>query len=280
MSPPTITLAILVVVIAAGIIYSLIYDTALNTSDVLLAQIPRHPYFAQKTNIFNVVFVKNAWGWTSVAFFALYLTSPPENAKIKRLGRWAASTFVWATFTLWFFGPSLFDRILVASGGECLAHVPDTYVSPGKPNYISIPDEFCRQRTSISPSTHPALFADPNLVLNTLSSTPTRDLSLRPRLYHGHDVSGHLFLLTLSILFLVDQLASSPPLLFQPSPPALSVSRPSTLHIRAVQATIALVVLWFWMTITTSVYFHSPGEKVSGFVLGVLGYAVTKVLVP
>jgi len=194
---------------------------------------------------------------------------------MKRLGRWVASTLVWAAFTLWFFGPGIFDRVLVASGAECLAHIPDTYVSHGQPNYIKIPDEFCLTRTSVSPLTHPTLFSDPNL--NTLLSS---NIPLPPRLYHGHDVSGHLFLLTLSILFLVDQLAFSLPF-FRPSSSSSSpTSKPSTLHICTIQATIALVMLWFWMTITTSVYFHTPGEKVSGFVLGVVGYGVTRVLVP
>jgi hypothetical protein len=33
--------------------------------------------------------------------------------------RWLLATVYWFTLTAGFFGPSLFDRILVASGGEC-----------------------------------------------------------------------------------------------------------------------------------------------------------------
>lgn len=65
----------------------------------------------------------------------------------------------------------------------------------------------------------------------------------------------------------------------------------------AFQGTLALLALWWWMAIMTSVYFHTPQEKLSGFceflfclinpqtltvplVIGVAGYFVTRIPLP
>ena len=78
LKPPIVSLTVLVATVAAGMLYSIKCDTAVDTSNVFLAQIPRHTYFAQKSNVFNVVFVKKAWGSTSAAFFWPLLQLPPR----------------------------------------------------------------------------------------------------------------------------------------------------------------------------------------------------------
>jgi hypothetical protein len=72
---------------------------------------------------------------------------------------------------------------------------------------------------------------------------------LIPQLRRGHDVSGHVFLLTLSVLFLVDQLRQTR----------------ASAHLYAIGASGALVSLWVFSLWVTSVYFHAPSEKISGF---------------
>jgi hypothetical protein len=237
----------------------------MDTSDPILASLP-HPsastsYFARKSNILNQLFVKKAWGWTSLAFFVIMATSPPEKRTANRLLQWVIATCVWAGFASWFFGPALLERFLVASGGECvIAFQPILPVvgggegyrthemSEAKPLLISVPVEYCHSRTTITTSSHPHFFTH-------LLTPPAEDKVLRPRLYHGHDVSGHLFLLTLCILFLTDQVI----LALQPRPFVTKT------HSFALNVVLGLLAIWWWMAIMTAVYFHNPQEKLSGF---------------
>jgi hypothetical protein len=102
--PPLLTFVLLLSTLAAGIAYSVHYDTYLDTSDPLIAHLP-HPshadsYFARKSNVFNQLFVKKAWGWTSLAFFLIYGTSSSGNKRsLARLGTWFATTSLWGLFT-------------------------------------------------------------------------------------------------------------------------------------------------------------------------------------
>ncbi|KIM23360.1 hypothetical protein M408DRAFT_27926, partial [Serendipita vermifera MAFF 305830] len=91
----------------------------------------------------------------------------------------------------------------------------------------------------------------------------------------GHDVSGHIFLLTLCILFLTDQVLG----VLYPSRAAV-VRKVRGFENWALQGTLALLALWWWMAIMTSVYFHTPQEKLSGFLIGVAGYFVTRIPLP
>ena len=291
-SPPSLTnvsAVILAAVVALGTIYSVVYDTALDTSNPLSHRAVRPDgqtsYFAQKSNVINVYFVKYAWGWTSVAFFGLLSTSPSSIKRpTRRVGRWVVTTLVWAIFATWFFGPSLFDRINFLSGARCLVRLPD--INPGLSladppgRFVTVPIEYCQSRIPLTPNSHPTFFAEYPDLIKALTgaaaiaggSPVLETLKLKPRLYRGHDVSGHLFLLTLSVLFLADQLTPSLKLLypsiFSPSrtPPDRSVKEETLpLHIYAVGFGVALTAIWVLMCLTTSVYFHTVGEKVTGF---------------
>ncbi|KZS89023.1 hypothetical protein SISNIDRAFT_528378 [Sistotremastrum niveocremeum HHB9708] len=266
-SPRVIAFSALVVAVTFGTAYSVLYNTYLDTSNPLIANLP-HPrhsdsYFAQKSNIFNVWFVKKAWGWTTAAFVALYTTSPPRIRRNRRIVQYILATLVWLAFTSWFFGPALIDRVVGLSGGECVIVVPSP---PGtvSDSVITVPHELCQTKSTISPITHPELFIAP-------FTLPTEGWATRPKLMRGHDVSGHLFLLTLSTLFLADQLA--------PTVATEGMMRIASIpHAIAFNATMALVALWIWMSYTTSVYWHTPLEKVTGFALGLAGYAVTRIV--
>lgn len=249
-------------ILLLGTIYSVVNQTYLDTSDPLVAlgsvkhPLHDHTYFARKGNILNTVFIKRAWGWTSAAFFALWLTYPTVNPTIRggrrigmsareRLLKWIAATFVWLVFAAWFFGPAIIDRIIAASGGECVVRLPSGKV-------LGVPVQYCIDRSILSPATHPELFFVPPLALPDMQS----DWRTRPRMMRGHDVSGHVFLLTMSLLFLADMVRPSL---------ALPSHLRSTAHNIALIGTGTLMVIWLFSEFVTSVYFHNPAEKFTGY---------------
>ncbi|KAF8706129.1 Adenylosuccinate synthetase, partial [Rhizoctonia solani] len=280
-----LVLSLLSALVGGGTIYSIVNNTYKDTSDPLLAHLPHHladySYFARKSNIFNQLFVKKAWGWTSGAFFALWFTSPGHLRKPGRVVEWLTATGIWALFTMWFFGPSLFHRLASASGAQCVVFLPPS--PDASSNIVNVPVEFCQQHTPVSPSTHPALFAS-NFVLSRLAGTHSLDPNWRavPTLYSGHDISGHMFLLTMSIFFLAEQISLSLPLLYpslEPVPGTVR-HRASFLHEVVVKASGALLGIWFLMSLTTAVYFHTPFEKATGFLAGLLAAYIIKLPVP
>lgn len=247
-NPVKIAICTISLVLSAGTLYSVLNSTYLDTSDPLLAHLP-HPlqsthYFASKSNPLNTVFIKKAWGWTSGAFALLYATSPARTKSWNRLLQYVVVTLAWLAFTGWFFGPPLIERLVVASGGQCLV------VVPGSGQVVDVPLEYCHTRSSLSPATHPTLFA--SLTSDFASANPW---SARPRLRNGHDVSGHVFLLTMSVLFLVDQITHS----FK------FATLWTTEHNLAVTANVLLIAIWTLATGTTALYFHTPFEKFTGF---------------
>lgn len=245
--PVRLALAIVSLVLSAGTFYSVLNSTYLDTSDPLLAHLP-HPlqsthYFANKANPLNTVFIKRAWGWTSGAFALLYATSPTRTKSWNRLIQYVVATLAWLAFTGWFFGPPLIERVVVASGGQCVV------VVPGSGEVVDVPFEHCYAKSPLSPATHPTLFSS----LST-DFTMVNPWSARPRLRKGHDVSGHVFLLTLSVLFLVGQITYS-----------LRSSFWTPAHDFAIKANAVLIVIWMIATCTTALYFHTPLEKITGF---------------
>ncbi|KAF8894004.1 inositol phospholipid synthesis and fat-storage-inducing TM-domain-containing protein [Infundibulicybe gibba] len=247
-------LVIISATVLLGTGYSIINHTYLDTSDPLLTNLP-HPlhathYFASKSNPLNVYFIKRAWGWTSAVFLFSFFTSPSNTRTASRMLKWIVETVVWLAFTSWFFGPALIERVILASGGECSLTLP----SGGT---VSVPEQFCIEKSIVSPQTHPNLFATPFML-------PTGWGGGRPRLRSGHDVSGHVFLLAMSVLFLVDQLRYT------------RVGQSSGWHTIARVTTYSLICMWIVAICTTSIYFHSPFEKITGLLLGICGFGVSQ----
>jgi len=250
-----VAFTITTLVISFGTAYSILYGTYLDTSDPLLAHLG-HPlakttYWARKSNVINVYFIKLAWGWTSTAFLLLWATSDISTRKLTRLVQWLAETACWMTFTTWFFGPAVMDRVVLASGGDCFVPLPSGEL-------ITVPTDYCLTKSTITPITHPDIFSSSFILPEGWSGIP--------RLRKGHDVSGHIFLLTMSILFLADQLRLS-----------LRSGSSTLQHKVVIAANLILIGIWLFGTLTTSVYFHSPFEKVTGYVLGLIGFALTQV---
>jgi hypothetical protein len=236
-------LRILALILAAlavghGTYYSLQNSTYIDTSDPLLTS-QSHPLaathaLASKRSTLNVVFLKWSWAWTTAVSLPLLVTSPVQRTR--RLLQWIFATGAWYILTMWFFGPSLLTRLTVASGGECGLHIGRAF--------IPIPHTYCSTGLPVARSTHPELF--PVVLAGVEALTNDR---LIPRLRRGHDISGHVFLLTLAVLFLADQLRQTR----------------SSVHRYTLGASGALLSLWIFSLWVTSVYFHAPSEKISGF---------------
>ena len=54
----------------------------------------------------------------------------------------------WLAFTGWFFGPPLIERVVVASGGQCVLAVP------GSGEVIDVPIEYCHTKSTQPSSPH------------------------------------------------------------------------------------------------------------------------------
>lgn len=265
---------------------------------------PHHAlnYWANRKNIVNQIFVKKAWLWTTLAWalqlFFLRLapasTTPASSAAKPRASapvgsrtttnnkkdddiaaqaatqatitspvfisvlRYTIATGIWLLFANWFFGPPLSERILTATGAVC--------VPSGDPQESPVEELYCRTRTPLSSSSHPALF----------SSSSLKSKSIRAMWKGGHDISGHTFIMVLSPLLLLEDIAPYLAALLGPNSAFIKSLFPqgTWLHAArtrwtpaakgAVAATLGLVGLWSWMLLNTAIYFHTPQEKVSG----------------
>lgn len=95
----------------------------------------------------------------------------------------------------------------------------------------------------------------------------------------GHDLSGHAFLLSMSSLFLLSEIAPTlaQTYLSSSSQPSMSrrIEQGSRNRRYAALAIVALISLWYWMLLMTSLYFHTPQEKFTGLLAGIVGWWVS-----
>ncbi|KAG4306060.1 hypothetical protein PORY_000048, partial [Pneumocystis oryctolagi] len=130
----------------------------------------RQSYFSHSSNIFNVIFVKSGWFWTTVVFIC-HLSRVEYKNIFKACLRWFLVTLWWFFITQWFFGPSIMDRIFVWTGGSCKFY---------------------------------------NLKLNKVNKdaiySSTKCKLAGGKWTEGYDFSGHAFLLTHASLFLWSEL--------------------------------------------------------------------------
>jgi len=74
----------------------------------ILSNHPRESYFARKDNFINVLFLKSAWAWTSLAFFS-HIARVPQ--KVGPWARYGVATIWWYLVTQWCFGPPIMDKV-------------------------------------------------------------------------------------------------------------------------------------------------------------------------
>lgn len=247
--------------VVIGISYNLLTSTAAQTTfrtrlpgsalggatgDLAAASLnlaaPTLPYFADKRNIFNQVFVKKAWFWTTLGVVAHTAVAYPRVNPSRPLLRLAIATGAWVLFTTWAFGPSINHRVLLLTGAKC--------VSP----------DFAASSSADASSLHPDLCLPASYNASSLEGQTS---AVRPYWHGGHDVSGHTFILVHSILLLITTVSPT----FSPT------AKPTMVQTLVACAVLSLVGLWWWMLLMTSAWFHSPPEKLSGLLAGFLGWS-------
>ncbi|PIA17503.1 hypothetical protein COEREDRAFT_30214, partial [Coemansia reversa NRRL 1564] len=187
-------------------------------------------WWASKRSLFNVYVAKAAWGWTTAIFLSALVLCAPARSSSATTGavlRYVLATLYWIALVRWFFGPPLFDRVFVHTGGSC--HFPQPNAAPTPLPVASM--QLCR--------------------------------SAGGSWAGGHDVSGHCFLLIHSALLLTEE--ALVPLWFAGQ--RVRQGRWHTVRgsVRWVVlvATLALVCLWLFMLYVTACYFHHVNELLS-----------------
>ncbi|OAA74517.1 alpha-galactosidase [Akanthomyces lecanii RCEF 1005] len=133
-------------------------------------------YFARKSNLFNLYFVKRGWGWTTAALLAFVLTHPSVGvspaARARAVARWAAVTAWWVLVVQWCFGAPIIDRGFRWTGGQC--DLAELGVATGT--------------------------ADAAALMTAVACKASGG-----KWRGGHDISGHVFLLTLGSALLMNE---------------------------------------------------------------------------
>ncbi|KAI1623451.1 inositol phospholipid synthesis and fat-storage-inducing TM-domain-containing protein [Exophiala viscosa] len=268
--PSTYLLLIYPVILAIGSLYSVLSPIAAPpvaplapgvTSEANTPSTAPVNYFSTKRNIFNVYFVKRGWFWMTLAFVLLQITTrPPPAIKQKHYLqaalRYTLATFSWFLTTQWCFGPALIDRSFTITGGRCEPHILNTN---GIGEVIG---------------------------MTQINSGPVCK-AVGGRWKGGHDISGHVFILTLASAFLIYELYISDRDSSHPhvSPrAAAAVAHDMTEEERKAvggweSETVAKVRMWsryilygvvvldFWMLMMTAIWFHTWQEKLSGLLI-------------
>ncbi|KAK4977496.1 hypothetical protein LTR28_006634 [Elasticomyces elasticus] len=228
-------------------------------------------YFARKSNVFNVYFVKVGWFWITLAF-ALFLFSHSSlgprgslaltRRRARALTRYALVTTWWTLMTQWCFGAPLIDRGFRYTGGQCEIIYADTPAADAK-------------RESMSDAREALTHAACRLVGGEWKG--------------GHDISGHVFILILGSAMLWFELL--PAILrlegireerrirmADGAVKSASVETedragdkgnmevPKELGV-GVKAAIGVAALSWWMLLMTAAYFHTWFEKATGLLV-------------
>ncbi|KAI9736704.1 MAG: hypothetical protein M1834_000908 [Cirrosporium novae-zelandiae] len=251
-------IAIPPLVLLTGLVFSLVH--------------PAPSYFSKKSNIFNVLFVKLLWFWTTIAFFIFLLMSPLFRShggifsprRLSALARYGIFTCSWFLTTQWFFGAPLIDRSFTFTGGSCALPKAKLTAALAK-----------NQSETIAPATSAS--------------------ACRSRGGHwegGHDISGHVFLLVIASTFLAMEMLpvfTRLLLTFPTSKKSREMKaktsddeedesssdeedeeerRAKRMYLLKGTGAASMVVFGsWWMLLMTAIYFHTWFEKITGFIL-------------
>jgi hypothetical protein len=214
-------------------------------------------YFARKSNMFNVLFVKRGWAWITVAHVLFILTHPAVSSMASRRAqsilRWGLVTGWWFLVTQWCFGPAIIDRGFRWTGGKC--DMAEMKLASG--------------------------VAEADDVFTAVACKAAGG-----KWSGGHDISGHVFLLVLGSGFLMQEVGWA---VFRwrgqhrdrrsvvmsdgavksagveaqgPEPEVLPTSGwLDSLGIGG-KFSVAVIALSCWMLLMTAIYFHTWFEKV------------------
>ncbi|TID01836.1 FIT family protein scs3 [Colletotrichum higginsianum] len=256
----TIVLASFPVILFFGTVFSLLspdvrashYDAAAQAH----SQSTAPSYFARKSNLFNIVFVKRGWFWITAAFFAFVLTHPATKnitTRVQATLRWALVTTWWFFVTQWFFGPAIIDRGFRWTGGKC---------------------ELVEEKVEMGEGDAKEVF------------TAVACKASGGRWSGGHDISGHVFLLVLGTGFLLSEVgwvvmrwrgSSREERSVVMTDGAIKTATVESQGLRGEPVpgdalglggkfAAAIIGLSSWMLLMTAIYFHTWFEKVTGLV--------------
>lgn len=223
-------------------------------------------YFAKKSNVFNVYFVKIGWFWITLAFFFLIFTHPSlgpslwpslTRRRIQATVRYLCITSVWIAVTQWFFGPPIIDRSFKWTGGQCEVIYGDSAYDKIKRAEMGDAEEVL---------THAAC------------------KMIGGQWKGGHDISGHVFLLILGSAMLwlellpavlrMEGLREARRIMttggivrsasFEAQKEDTDVGESKELGI-GIKVALFVAGLSWWMLLMTAAYFHTWFEKFTGF---------------
>lgn len=221
-------------------------------------------YFARKSNLFNVYFVKRGWGWTTAALLAFVFLHPAVAAprvRARAVARWAVLTAWWALVTQWCWGAPLIDRGFRWTGGQC--DIAALEVVAGT--------------------------ADAAEVLTAVACK-----AVGGRWRGGHDISGHVFLLTLGSALLMHEVlwplarwagwrAEERCVVMGDGALKGASVEADRAHAAGREAkpvlgyggkfALGVLGLNLWMLLMTAIYFHTWFEKVCGAAVVITGLA-------
>ena len=255
----TLLLSLYPAILALGSLFSLLDPAARTAPYNPVTQ--SHPpsqapaYFAKKSNILNLYFVKVAWFWITLAFFVFLFssaskttsTSIPGTAtptgtltpkRLRAVGRWALVTLWWTFVTQWCFGPALIDRGFRLTGGICELALEAGIQGQGKGSKTEI---FTGQACK----------------------------SMGGSWRGGHDISGHVFILVLGSAFLILEILPVWAARWreegQQQQESENEARDQDEQSEKSGRWPLLIVvgLSWWMLLMTAIYFHTWFEKVS-----------------
>ncbi|KXH28308.1 inositol phospholipid synthesis protein Scs3p [Colletotrichum salicis] len=256
----TMVLAAFPVILFFGTVFSLLSpDVRSSTYDPAAqahAQDSAPSYFAQKSNLFNVIFVKRGWFWITAAFFGFILTHPATaqaTARVQGTLRWALVTSWWFFVTQWFFGPAIIDRGFRWTGGKC---------------------EMIEEKVEMGEGDAKEVF------------TAVACKASGGRWHGGHDISGHVFLLVLGTGFLLSEVGWVVMRWRGSRREERSVvmtdgaTKTATVEAQGSKGepvsgdalglggkfAAAIITLSSWMLLMTAIYFHTWIEKVTGLI--------------
>jgi len=216
-------------------------------------------YFAKKSNLFNVLFVKKGWAWITVSYFFFLFTHPSTGPylelttkRIRGTLRWSLVTLWWIFVTQWFFGPAIIDRGFQLTGGKCdLVELAEAGVIEMDSAEKFVTGVACK--------------------------------AVGGKWKGGHDISGHVFLLVLGSMFLLEEVlnvvwrsakareertvvmndGAIKSAFVESQPENLTAAERSGEWTIATKAVIGVASLSVYMLLMTAAYFHTWFEKVN-----------------
>lgn len=160
-----------------------------------------HNYFTSRGNLINTYFVKFSWFWTIVTYLNIIINKLRKGSINNRkfilsISRVLLITLCWYLFTQWFFGPPIMDRVFLLTGGKCV-----------DVDYNKIPEKikhlFKLSMSQISNNDNNIdIDIEKELAYSNQISSATCKI-YKGKWEGGHDPSGHVFILTLSVCLLI-----------------------------------------------------------------------------